>query len=199
MKFEEMQDIWNSQNGEKQLLINESLLHARIKRKSRSVNRLLEMFEWVMIGVNLIIGIVLIMDTVQENKSSYQFVISALYIIYAVYAFVRHMTRRKKEEVRFEHTILGELDKAIWQIDYLIRQGQAMTLWYVLPLVLVVSISLIHSTKSVWVWAFLLLLIPASYFSTRWEANKWYLPKKRVLESLREQLKNGNHEHEHII
>ena len=187
MDFEEIQVIWNNQNNEKLYAINQAALYASIKRKGRSVSRLLNLFEVIMIAVNLIVGIVLIVDVLQDNGQVYEYILPAMYIAYSVYALVFRVARRK-EQVRFEHTMLGTLDKAIWQIDYLIKQSRSMIWWYVLPLVFAVSVTMFYNSKPFWALAFILVMLPASYFASRWEINKCYLPKKRALESLREKL-----------
>src|SRR6185503_13464068 len=189
MKFEEMQVIWNSQNGEKLFAINEIALHTYIQRKRRTINTLLEIFEWTMIALNLVVGIALVTNLLRDNKPGALLILPVVffYFAYSAYALVQRL-RRRAAETRFKPTLLGELDKAIWQLDYLIRQGRSMTLRYVLPLVLVVSITAIYSPKPLWALVMTLTLIPISYFAPRWEINKWYLPKKRDLESLREKL-----------
>ena len=188
MEFEEMQIIWNSQNDEKLFTINEAALHAYIKRKNKSVNFWLELFEWVMIGVNFIVGITLAVVTLTENELFYQYILlSAFYIAFSIFALIRRV-RRRSEQVRFENTMLGELDKGIWQIDYLLRQGQSMMLWYIVPLVIIASITMYFTATPLWLVGLMLAIGPFSYFGMRWEARKWHLPKKRSLESLRETL-----------
>ncbi|MFZ0546596.1 MAG: hypothetical protein WAM60_14210, partial [Candidatus Promineifilaceae bacterium] len=179
--------IWDSQNNEKLFAINEAALHKRIQTKSRSVNHLLNFFEAGMVVVNLIVGVVLIADAIFDNGPNYQYLISVMYFGYSVYAVFRRM-RRRKAEVRFDETIVGELDKAMWQLNYHIRQTRSIILWYVLPLTLVVTASFFLAGKPFWALFMLLALIPVSLLGPRWEVNKWYLPKKRELESLREAL-----------
>jgi hypothetical protein len=189
MTFEEMQAIWNGQNGEKFFAIDETALHAYIQRKRRAISNLVEVFEWTMIAFNLIVGMALVTNLLRDNKPGAPFILPVVffYFAYSAYALVQRL-RRRAAETRFTPTLLGELDKAIWQIDYLIRQGRSMTIRYVLPLVLVVSITVFYSQRPLWVLVMTLMLIPLSYFAPRWEINKWYLPKKRDLESLREKL-----------
>ncbi len=43
--------------------------------------------------------------------------------------------------------MMGDLDKAIWQVDYLIAAGGYMMLWYLLPL-LVAALVVIYLNKS---------------------------------------------------
>jgi hypothetical protein len=187
MNFEEMQSVWKSQNDEKLFAVDERALHAYIKRKGRKIRNLLELFEWIMIVLNLLVGITLILDLLRDNESGYQLVLPAAYLTFSAYGLLRRLKRRAKE-VQFQPTLAGELDKAIWQIDYLIRQGRTMITWYVLPLALVLSLTLFYSQKPLWVLIPTWGMIPICYFGVRWEINKWYLPKKRDLELLREKL-----------
>ncbi len=186
MEFEEMQIIWNRQNDEKYYAINEDQLYARIRARSRSVERILALFELGMIAVNLVVAITLLVDALGGSEQIFRFVLPAAYFGYSVFALVRRAARRKAE-VHYEATMIGELDQAIWRIDYLIRQSRSIFYWYVLPLVLAGSFFFIANGKLVWALAMLLVLLPAAYLGTRWETSL-YLPKKKALESLREML-----------
>ncbi|MCO5188479.1 MAG: SoxR reducing system RseC family protein [Anaerolineae bacterium] len=84
--------------------------------------------------------------------------------------------------------MVGDLDKAIWQIDYLIRQTRAMLIWYLIPLLVFIILVLGWGNGSLWAALLALVVIPLAYFGGRWEVNKFYLPKKRSLESLRATL-----------
>ncbi|MEM7533777.1 MAG: hypothetical protein AAF639_16450, partial [Chloroflexota bacterium] len=188
MEFEEMQVIWNSEKQEKLYVINEDALYERIKRKGKSVNHWVNFFEWVMIGVNLAAGILLTVDSYRDQDPLLQYMLPVIYLAFSLGVLVFRITRRK-EEVRFEESMLGELDKALWRLDYLIKQSRWVTLWYTLPLCLVFGAMTIFFDRDL-VWATLLLLVvmPLSYFGSLWEVNKWYLPKKRDLQSLREKI-----------
>ncbi len=187
MEFEEMQVIWNSQNDEKLYAINEQALHDRIRRKGQSVNRLVGIFEWIMIVANLLVGVVLAVEAFYDQEPLLYYVLPALYLAYGVFALVRRLTRRKAGE-RFAPTVLGELDKALWQINFLINQSRTIIVWYLLPIFLVASVYFLLNGK--WLWALVLGLVifPATFAGSRWEVNRYYVPKKRALESLRETL-----------
>ena len=187
MKFEEMQDIWKGQEEDQLFDVDRRALNQAIKRKSRSVARWLQFLEWMLIVVNFVVAVFLLYDALQEGGPAYQYAVSALYLGYAVYALLRRLSRRRTE-VRFEESVLGEVDKALWQVDQIIRWGRALPLWYLLPLALVGSLSLWLDDTAWWKAALLLLLVPASYVGVRWEIEKWHLPKKRALASLREEL-----------
>ena len=85
--------------------------------------------------------------------------------------------------------MVGDLDKAIWQIDYLIRQNRAMLIWHLIPLLVFIILVLGWGNGSLWAARCLaLVVIPLAYFGGRWEVNKFYLPKSAVWESLRATL-----------
>ncbi len=187
MEFEDMQVIWNSQNNEKLYAINEAALYEKIKRKGKSVNRLLESSQLVMIGVNLLVGIFLMIDAWRDNGQGYEYILPAMYLAYSIGAVVFRLVRRK-EQVRFEETMLGELDKAIWQADYLIKQGYTLIKWYLFPLMLAASGSMLLNSKPFWALGTFIFMGAASYASHYWEIERCYVPKKRELEGLREKL-----------
>lgn len=187
MEFDEMKLIWDSQNNEPLYAINQEALNRKIQKKSRSITRLLDRVDLKMIIVNLLVGIMLIVVYWQDNEPGYEYVLPVVYLAFFVYALYRRFARHQ-EIMGFEKTILGELDKAIWQSDYLIKQSRTMIFWYLLPmLLLVVGIQILRGTW--WVGLLLIIiLLPLSYFGGQWEVNKYHLPKKRELESLRRTL-----------
>ena len=187
MEFKEMQVIWNNQNNEKLYVINEEALHKQIKRKSRSTEKMLNFFEFMMIFVNLGMGTFLIFDAIRDNEALLGYILPIAYLGFGIYGFIRRLTRRQ-QEVHFDETMVGELDKAIWRINHLLKQGDQVIYWYLIPLVLVFATVMILQGKLVWGIAFALILPPATYYGMRWEARKWHLPKKRDLESLREMI-----------
>jgi hypothetical protein len=187
MNFEELQVIWNSQEHEKMYVINEAALHTYIKQKGQSINRLLSLFEVALIGANLFAGIWLIIGSLDDSNPSIKLILSVFYLVFAAYGAIRPILRRK-EEKPFEHTLLGELDKAIWRIDYLRQQGRNVIFWYVLPLTFIIGVMSFFNARLLLAFGLLLLVTPASYFAHRWEFNNFHLPKKHNLEVLRNKL-----------
>ena len=187
MDFENLQVIWNSQNSEKMYAINESALYAYIQHKGRSINRLLSSFEIMMIGANLFAGIWLTAGSLGNNTPSPKFILSVFYLAFAVYGLIRPLIRRNEEQP-FAHTLLGELDKAIWRIDYLMRQSRNMIMWYLLPLTFIVGCMSFFNIRLLPASGILLAATVATYFAHRWEFNKFHLPNKRNLEQLRNKL-----------
>ena len=191
MEFEDLQTIWNDQNDENLYTINEEALYAQIQQKSKSVNHKLNVYEWLMFSGNLIIGIVLFIDALRENGQTYEYVLPTLYIAFSIITLILRKVRQK-EEILFDLTMMGELDKAIWQINYLIKRGRSMMIWYVLPFTFVLTVTLLLNSKQLWALGMIVILVPLSYFSGRWEINKWYMPQKLELEALRKELMNEN-------
>jgi uncharacterized RDD family membrane protein YckC len=187
MEIEEMQVLWNSQEQERLFAINERALHATIQRKGRNVDRLLQIVEWLMIAVNLGVGIFLLVDGLRDYDMAIEYLMPVLYLGFFLYILYRRVARRR-EEATFAPTMMGDLDKAIWRLDYLINQGRTIVFWYLVPLMGAAFLVIYLNSGEFLPWAWMLLLIPAAYFGSSWEARKFYLPKKRELEALREKL-----------
>ncbi|MBV7339412.1 hypothetical protein KFU94_66600 [Chloroflexi bacterium TSY] len=176
-----------SKRAEKLYAINENALYTQIKRKGKSVSRLLQRFEMVMIGANLLVGIALISVEFLNDGDIYEYLLPGIYFAYAVLAIVWRWTRRQ-EDISFEQTMLGELDKAIWQINYLISRSRQLILWYLTPLALVVGGITFYNGQPLLALAVILVMVVAGFITDRWEIKRCYLPKKRSLEALRTTL-----------
>jgi hypothetical protein len=101
---------------------------------------------------------------------------------------------RRNEERPFAPTVVGELDKAIWRIDYLMQRSQNTIYWYLLPLVVIFAVMSVFDNRLIWVTAMLAFVTVATYFADRWEFNKFHLPNKRNLEALREKLTDSENQ-----
>lgn len=193
MEFDEMKLIWDSQNNEPLFAINQEALHNRIQDKGQAVASSLNKFDWLMIGMNLLVGIVLLVDTFTEEGAGFEYVLPALYLLFFAYSIYRRYAHQ--QEVRqFAPTVLGDLDKALWRVNYLIRQNREMMYWYLLPTMLVALVTVTLNAGFVWALGLILLAGPVAYFGGKWEVSKWYLPKKRELETLRELLLQAEEE-----
>jgi hypothetical protein len=188
MDFEELQVIWNNQTNEKMYAINEDALHTYIKRKGQSILHTLNLFEFLLIGVNLSVGIWLTIESLDNNNPSAQSILAVFYLAFAVFSFIRRLIRRN-EEKPFTQTIVGELDKAIWRVDYLMRQGKNAIIWYLIPLAAIFGVmSFLDNRRLLWAFGLILVTIVATYFEYQRGNKKFHLPNKRNLEALREKL-----------
>ena len=188
MNFEELQVIWNSQNNETMYAINEDALYKYVKQKGKSIGGMVNLFEFILIGVNLLVGVWLTIEALDNNNTSTQSILAVFYLAFAVFGFIRRLMRRS-EEKPFNLTIVGELDKAIWRVDYLMRQGKNAIIWYLIPLAVIFGVmSFIDTKRLLWAFGLMVVTIVATYFATQWENKKFHLPNKRNLETLRHKL-----------
>lgn len=194
MDFEELQVIWNSQNNEKMYLINENALHTYIKRQGKSIKNTLNLFEFILIGVNLLVGIWLTIESIDNSFPSTQAVLAVFYLAFGVYGLIRRLVRRN-EEKPFDQTILGELDKALWRVNYLMHQGRHVIIWYLIPLALILGImSFLDTKRLLWAFGMMVIVTIATHFGYRWEIKKFHAPNKHNLEILREKLTSSENQ-----
>ncbi|MEM7334220.1 MAG: hypothetical protein AAF490_19195 [Chloroflexota bacterium] len=187
MEFKDMQVIWDNQNNEKLYAINEEALHEQIKQKGRTMAQILNKFEFIMIGVNLFVTVWLFYDGITDGDPWVDYILPVAYLFYTVVMIWRR-TQRKAEEIHFAPTMIGDLEKAIWQANYLIKQSKDMIGWYLVPLMLLVTIFTFFNRGFWFAVGFMVLVVPATYFASKWEINKFYAPKLRDLEALKETL-----------
>lgn len=188
MEFEEMQVIWDSQNSEKLYAINEAALHKQIRKKSQSADRKVNLFEAFLIIVNLAVAVVLIVDGFGDGGDIQNYIMGAFYGAFGIFGIVRRLRRQNEAKKQFEPTIVGEIDKAIWQVEYLISQSKTLIRYYLLPLIALFIVGDLITGDLTWFSLLFLLLIPFAYFGGKWEVNKWYRPKLHELKGLRETL-----------
>jgi len=189
MEFKDMQVIWNSEKQETLFAIDETALHAMIKRKGKSITRWMERLEWLFIAVNFLVALFLLYYMIRNDYEAYRYAMPLMCFGYSIFMVVRKRGRnRQQSQMRFEETMLGEVDKAIWQLDYLLKLSYSMAVWYLIPIVVVSCIFMFFNPPPLWVVAMLLVVVPLSFFASHWELNRFYLPMKRELESLRETI-----------
>ncbi|MEM9777720.1 MAG: hypothetical protein AAF902_24295 [Chloroflexota bacterium] len=186
MEFEDMQVIWNEQSSEKLYAIDQSALNKMIGKKAKKSIRQVVFFETVLILVNFGTGGWMLYDAIYDDVNPFVFVLAAAYILYAFYTIYQRFGR-KTEETRFDNTVLGEVDKAIFRTKYLIQQGYRMYWWYLVPLMIGFSIFMILEQEYLWV-LFPAVFVPLMYFGIKWEIRKLHQPRRDSLESIREAL-----------
>ena len=187
MDFDELQVIWNNQSNETMYAINEKALYNHIKHRGQSVNLKLNIQEFILMGCNLFAGIQLTISALKSGSPSLKLFLSAFYLAFAIYGVIRKLIRRR-EEKPFDHTLLGELDKAIWRIEYLIQQNRNLIRWYILPLTLLFGVTSFFTPRYFMAFVVCLGATAFAHFTSRWENNKFHIPNKQSLESLRSKL-----------
>ncbi|MFK7803212.1 MAG: hypothetical protein AB8G95_16380 [Anaerolineae bacterium] len=184
MEFEDMQVIWNEQNSEKLYTIDQFALNKMVGKKSRSVNLQVQFVEWVLILVNLGLGLQSLYDSIWGSAPRFFVFMGIVYLLVAGYWMYLRFGR-KQHEVIFADSLLGEIDKAIYRTDYLIDEGSKLVPYYLAPLMILISIFFIY-TGFYWGAVVALLLLTITYFGVNWEMQKIHKPRKESLESIRE-------------
>lgn len=187
MEFEEMQKIWDSQNNETLYAINEKSLHNSIKQKGRNINKYVMFFEWAMIVSTLFVTLALTIDTITEAGSWPRYLSAGMIFIILLYVYGVRRERQKYEQT-FDNTVLGDLDKAIARVDYLIGRMRTLLWWYLLPFTIAISITMYFDNKPFWLWCCMILVYALGYWGGEKEIRCIHMPKKQSLESLRSLL-----------
>ena len=101
--------------------------------------------------------------------------------------------RRRNREHGFGPSLLGDLDRALSQVDYHIARARTFHWWFMLPAFVIILVSFVTAepAKSPWLWLGIAACFAASNFLVRWELRCTHLPRKRDLEALRSKLLDG--------
>jgi len=185
MEFEEMKKVWDEQNQEQLYAINEAALHKNIQSKKKRASRISNINDFGLIAVAFgTIGFLWFSD---DSHNWYHYVITAtLLLIVAYITFGRF--RRKKKELSFDRTMLGELDHAISTVEYEAKRAKTMVWWFIVPLGVPTIAVMIWKVAPLWSWFVVIGSLILSYLVIQWDLNRCHLPKKRKLEALREKL-----------
>ena len=186
MEFEELKKIWNTQNKAPMFVINEAALHNSIRRKKKKASWASDINE---IGLVLIAVVtsasVFIRNMDRDNIYAYPpailLLLTAVYVLYGRY-------KRKKEEKRFDRSVLGDLDHAIANSRFEIRRAKTFIWWYITPLALPVVLNMVMNDASILKWVGVTFGFFLAYFVVRWSMIYAQLPGLRKLTKLREKL-----------
>ncbi len=187
MEFDEMKKIWDSQNNEAMYVINEEALHNRIRVKKKSSQRLARVTEFVFIGSNLIAGSLILGKNIWTGEHiAFKYIAALFFYGIAVYVMFQ-LKLRKREELNFENTMMGDLEHALSNATFQVNLSAKM-MNVVFPVVIIVSIA------SKWIGSGFSWMIPAIvfffafvYYAASWE-HRCYVSKKRELEAIKRKL-----------
>lgn len=187
MEFEEMKKIWDQQNNEPLYAYDQQALHKRIRTK---LNRTRHMANTTEIGLILICIIgttVLLVRNFHKPLGFTHIIMLALCLIIGF--ILRNRIRRIRRENQFADSMLGDLDQAIAQQDYLISQSRTFLWWFIVPVAIPAILNMAATgPKPPLQWAFVLGSFVLSYFVVRSGLRRKHLPHKQSLERLRETL-----------
>jgi hypothetical protein len=124
MEFDEMKKIWDAQTNQPLYVIDEKALHNRIQSKMSGEFRLASMREWSTIlfylgAVGLMLGFNHFIH-LKPGASIFVYLLAA-WMFGTVVFIVVSRTRRIEASRRFDRSIHGDLDYAIWLAGYQMR------------------------------------------------------------------------------
>lgn len=186
MEFDELQQIWDSQNNQPLYAINEKALHNRIQAKMKQARHITNVSELLVTIINLGTGsFVLGVNRTLRHENIFLYIMAAWMFATAFYILVSRI-RRIRGDRRFDRSMHGDLHHAISVASYQVRLSQIMR-WNLLPIGTFVLLSLWESGKPFWAVGLMLSCFTLAYFAGRWE-HGIYKARKRELEILKEKL-----------
>ena len=190
MEFEELQQIWDSQNNKPLYAIDENALHNRILSKKRQAYHITNISELLTIIVNLGTGsFVLGINFFSRSPSVFMYVMAAWMMVTSLYILVSRI-RRIKGDNHFSRSMRGDLDHAVAMATYQVRLSQLMR-WNIVPIALLTLLGLWEGEKPAWIVVLILLFFALTYYASGWEHNI-YKGKKQELEILKAKLETKN-------
>ena len=195
MEFEELQQIWDSQNNQPLYVINEKALHNRILSKKKQVHHITNISELLSVIVNIVAGCFILGMNLYNQKVNISMYILSAWMFGCAFFLLISRIRRLKAEHQFDRSMLGELKHAISTATYQVRLSQVMR-WNIVPIGLLSLLGVLEGGKSVWIIIVLLIFFVFAFFAGGWE-HGIYRNKKRELEVLLNKLQHESSDADH--
>lgn len=188
MKFDEMKKIWDAQNNEVLYAINEDALFRSVTRKKNAASRRIDLVEKSIALINSITAVTVFIDALNDPHG-WDYVGSAILASTVIYIFYFRW-KRKKTELTFDRTMLGELDHAISNTDSIIKFTYLMVFGYFVPISFFYMLKMLDRGASMEKWLFIFFMFALAIALVTWERKKCHIPRKKDLEVLRDKLVN---------
>lgn len=202
MKIEDLRVIWDQQNEQPLYVLDQDALHASVRTRTTGIDQSVGIFERVMMGVLLFVAAMAAGKRLLTSNDLdwLDWTTVGLTIIVAIVASVSLAGARRKrltQEIAFESTIVGDVDKAIFQLDYLFARFKTFHHWFALPMALILILRLtktefqladLWSATTIQVAMMYALSMLICYGSIWFEKRCLSLPEKKSLIAIREKL-----------
>lgn len=189
MEFEELQEIWDSQNSRPLYTIDEMALHDHILLKKKLAYHITNISELLLIIVNGSAGtLILGLGFSKPAPNIFMYLLAVWMFGTALYLLMSRIRRIKRNKYRFEQSMRGDLDHAISIATYQVRLSQLMR-WNILPIGILILLGMWEGGKSIWIAAGTLILFAFTYYAGAKE-HRMYKAKKRELQLFQENLEN---------
>ena len=190
MEFEEMKKIWDTQKHRPLYAIDEDALRRRIQLNSHKASRASNVNEIALILISLVtFGIVLIKNWSDPNPWAFPPVIALL--VTSVFIYIGRRKRLKKA-LEFDRTMMGELDHALYNMNYEIKRARTFPMWYIFPVMIPSFLNMYMNDAALGKWLFVIGAFILSYFVVWLGLSKFQKPQHRKLVELREKIKNDD-------
>ena len=189
MEFDEMKKIWDTQTNQPLYIIDEKALYNRIQSKMNSILHFTSIGEWLLIMINLGTGAILLGHNPIKPGSGIFLFFEAVWMFAIVVYLVVSSIRRIKASRRFDRSIHGDLNHAIFLASYQMRISQIIR-WNFLPTGAIMIFNGWEAGKLIRVAAIILVSYTLAFYVTSkgYRANK---RRKRELQVLKEKLESG--------
>jgi len=186
MEFNELKNIWCSQEQKTMYTLNSDELINQIQSKKRSAGKIANFSELVIIGTGILTAIFLFAFGFYKDKSLiFLLTIAAVPLYMAFYALYSRIQRKRKEQ-SFGNTLKDELDQAFSNAKYQVRLSKTGR-WILLPLAVVTFFALGYKETGLLTFAGTGLLYIAIWYAASKEHN-FYIRKKREIREMQKKL-----------
>ena len=190
MEFEEMKKIWDAQNNQPLFTLGETALLNRVQSKMTTISRATSISEWLLIIINLGTGAFLAGLHPLKSGGNIFLLIEAVWLFAIVLFLMASAIRRIKASRRFNRTVHGDLNHAIFLAGYQMRISQIVR-WNFIPMGIIMILSGWEAGKLIKVSVVILVSFALAFYVTSkgYESNK---KRKVALQELKEKLESGN-------
>jgi len=189
-EFDDLKKIWDAQNNQPLYVIDEQALYSRIHSRANNVRRLTNVTDWTLILINLVVVIVLLaLNPIEPGANVFIYVEAAWVFATVVYFVVSHI-RRIWAGRRFDRSIHGDLNHAIFLASYQMRIAQIIR-WNLLPLGAIMIYGGWEAGKLLKVAAVVLISHTLAFYVTG-KGYRTNQRRKRELQVLKEKLEAAN-------
>lgn len=193
MDLERMQVVWDEQKQRRVFALDLEALHESIRRRGRRIASGIELMQVSLIVICLAMVPILASKPLLKGSSPTLYVSAAVVLAVALYLIVERLRYRARQR-QFAPNVLGDLDRAIAQVDYHIRRIRTFPIWFCAPFFATVVINLVAKVGKGpwWAWLIVFAAFPLSIYVTRLELRCVHLRRKQELEALRAMLTDAS-------
>ncbi len=182
-----MKKIWDSQNNETLYAVNEQAMHKAVKAKKKSATRMVSFNEIGLILINLFMAGKQFHEWFYQGRDSWDLIMGVLVGMIAIFLVVIRV-RRKKQEERYDRSMLGELEHAISGVKSLIWISTSMVWWYMAPIAILVIGKFLVRGAEWYVWLFVIAMFSLAMILITWERRRCHYPRLEKLKMLKAKL-----------